>query len=301
MPTRLQSVVENWMKSPVADVADQFGGFSPGVAARLSMTDGRKVFIKAAGPELNPDTPALHRREAAVAARLPDGVPAPRLLFTHDEGGDGWIVMLFEDVDGRNPGMPWTNDDARRLVEGMQLLAVSLSPSPLEMQEVGTVADHFRASVCGWAELLAMGTRLQDEWAMRNLEKLAAIERLAPTATKGRSLIHFDIRADNVLLTRERVYFVDWPHARIGAPWVDLLGLAPSVAMQGGPELDELLGMYKMPAAVSREAITTVLASIAGYFVRSSLKPPPPGIPGVREFQAAQGAAAVRWLKARLG
>ena len=37
---------------------------------------------------------------------------------------------------------------------------------------------------------------------------------------------------------------VDWPHARIGAAWVDLLWFAPSVAMQGGPAPNELLRRF---------------------------------------------------------
>jgi hypothetical protein len=26
-----------------------------------------------------------------------------RFLFSHDEGEGGWIVLVFEDVEGRNP------------------------------------------------------------------------------------------------------------------------------------------------------------------------------------------------------
>ena len=42
------------------------------------------------------------------------------------------------------------------------------------------------------------------------------------------------------------------------------------------------------------------LAAIAGYLTRQSLLPPPPGLPTVRAFQAAQGTIARRWLAARL-
>ncbi|MFC5917444.1 hypothetical protein [Streptomyces pulveraceus] len=42
-------------------------------------------------------------------------------------------------------------------------------------------------------------------------------------------------------------------------------------------------------------------AALTGYFVSSSLKPDPPGLPTPRAFQHAQGAAAPRWLRGRLG
>jgi hypothetical protein len=39
---------------------------------------------------------------------------------------------------------------------------------------------------------------------------------------------------------------------------------------------------------------------VAGYFARQSIKPAPPGLPRIREFQRAQGAVALSWLLGRL-
>ena len=69
-----------------------------GLPTRLWTADGRRVFAKAARPEPNALTPAAHRREAIVAAALPEEAPVPRLLWSHDEGEGGWVV-LFEDVE----------------------------------------------------------------------------------------------------------------------------------------------------------------------------------------------------------
>ena len=56
-----------------------------------------------------------------------------------------------------------------------------------------------------------------DGWSERNLAALAALEAEAPAAAAGDTLLHLDLRADNLLLTPERVLVVDWPHARVGA------------------------------------------------------------------------------------
>ncbi|MFI5631759.1 hypothetical protein ACIA8E_20775 [Streptomyces sp. NPDC051664] len=42
-------------------------------------------------------------------------------------------------------------------------------------------------------------------------------------------------------------------------------------------------------------------AALAGYFLAHSLMPDPPGLPTVRAFQGAQAAAALEWLRGRLG
>jgi hypothetical protein len=74
-----------------------------------------------------------------------------------------------------------------------------------------------------------------DEWSRRHLEKLADLEALAPGAAVGDTLLHFDIRADNVLIGPDgRVWFFDWPHAYVGAAWFDTVAFAPCVTMQGG-------------------------------------------------------------------
>jgi hypothetical protein len=74
------------------------GGFSPGVAVRLRLAGGRRVFLKAVGPEPNPDSPAMHRSEARVAAALPRAAPAARLLWLLDR--HGWVALAFEDGGG---------------------------------------------------------------------------------------------------------------------------------------------------------------------------------------------------------
>src|SRR5438105_15321277 len=50
--------------------------FSPGVAARLRLADGRGLFVEAVGPTLNAESPAIRRREARIVSALPLTVPS---------------------------------------------------------------------------------------------------------------------------------------------------------------------------------------------------------------------------------
>lgn len=43
-----------------------------------------------------------------------------------------------------------------------------------------------------------------------------------------------------------------------------------------------------------------MLAALAGYFLHSSGLPSPPGLPTLRDFQRAQGEAALHRLRRRL-
>ncbi len=259
------------------------------------------MFVKAVGPELNPLSPDFHRREARNAAALPAGTPAPRLLWSHDEGPGGWVVLAFEDIDGRQPAQPWVDHELDLVLAAMERLAAALTPSPLPTGLCGTAGDVFARSVSGWRRLQAEHPVGLDAWSARHIDNLAGLESAAPSAVTGDTLLHLDVRADNILLTADRVYFVDWPHACVGARWVDRVLMAPAVAMQGGPNPEALLRSDPAVVGVEPRAITATVAALAGYFTRQAMQPPPPGLPTVRAFQAAQGAVARQWVSERTG
>ncbi|MFD9336254.1 phosphotransferase family protein [Streptomyces sp. NPDC060028] len=301
VPREVQRLVEARLGSPVESAVTQPGGFSPGVAARVRLADGRRVFLKAVGPEPNPDTPDLHRAEARITAALPAGAPVPPLLMALD--AQGWVVLAFEDVDGRMPTQPWQPDELLRVLAAASDLSVSLNPSPIEAPTVG---DRFSKKFQGWRRLSAAaeegidGLTWLDPWARRNLGRLAEREDGWVAAAAGDALIHGDLRADNILLTEDKVMVVDWPWAALGVPWFDVVAMGPSVIMQsGGPDTMGLLDDHLDAQGAHPEDVTTVLIAIAGYFIHQSVQAAPPGLSTLREFQGAQGEAALLWLRQR--
>ena len=301
VPGRVRAAIEAWLDDRVTVAESAPGGFSPGLAARLQTRDGRRVFVKAVGPEPNPDSSAMHRREIEVVRMLPPEAPVPRLLWSYDEGEEGWVVLVFEDVEGRSPAEPWRPEELDRSLGALAALAGLLTPSPLPRTTVGGVDGWSIIAGGHWRKLVEERPARLDGWSLRHLDRLAELEAGAPEAAAGDTLLHLDLRADNLILTPDRVVVVDWPHARVGAPWVDLLFFAPSVAMQGGPPPEELLSRYPPARHAAPDAITAGVCAIAGFFVGEGLRPAPPGLPTLRAFQIAQGEVARSWLSRRTG
>ena len=289
----VRDAIEERIGGVVVEAITQPGGFSPGLAARVRTGAGRRCFVKAVSELKNPETPGMHRREAEVVAALPREAAVPRLLWTYDE--DGWVALGFEDIEGRMPAQPWRDDELRMVVDGLHRLHDVLTPSPIAST---TAADGFATRIRGWSELKASRAVDLDPWSKTNLDRLVELEAKAPLAASGRTLLNFDVRADNILIAGDNVYFVDWPWARLGAPFVEWLGFAPSVYMQGGPKPGELLRMVELEGVADGD-INAVIASLTGFFLAQSRLPPPPGIPTVRAFQAAQGKIALEWLRER--
>jgi aminoglycoside phosphotransferase (APT) family kinase protein len=289
LPEAVRAVIETAAGGPVVTAASQHGGFSPALASVLTLADGRKVFAKTVTEERNDFAAAAIRREAQVLAGLPEAVPAPRLLWAGDhadETGD-WAILITEAVDGWSPAQPWQPDELRRYLAAAEVLADSLTPSPISALALADDVEAFT----NWATLTEQP----------HAQELIELERGWAAATAGTSLLHGDLRADNFLLTETGFAVVDWPAACVGAPWVDLLLGLPSIAMHGGGDPEKLWANHPLSRGVDPDAVDAVLAGLAGFFLSRSLQPPIPLLPTLRDFQRVQAEVSLRWLAGRRG
>jgi aminoglycoside phosphotransferase len=279
-------------------VVDLAGGFSPGATALLSCP-ASDLFVKAVvGTALNPDSPAMHRREAAISASLPDRPMFPHLVDSYDDGD--WVALAFRAVDGHLPRHPWEESELRSVAAAVASLHEALTPSPCDTAHA---AEYFRSFFNGWRRLAAgdQDAGELNEWARRHLERLAELEAGWVAASQGSTLIHGDLRSDNMLLTADGVVLVDWPHAAVGSPALDLAAWAPSVALEGGPQPEDLFSLQPSWQQMDPDVVIPLVAAVCGFFLSGAALPPPPGLPTLRAFQAAQGQVAMGWLQRLTG
>lgn len=285
IPAAVRAWVERELGSSVVSAKTQQGGFSPGTAARVVTTSGRRAFVKAVGPELNPDTPTLFRNEitAMRAVSLPQ---APILYSTYDDGA--WVGLLLEDIDGALPTHPWRQDDADRVLDALAELTAALTPSP--WPDAPVAAERSRDFLSRWHKVIADQTPVPS-WVRGREEELAAIALAGLDAlAQGNSLAHWDIRADNLLLTDDRVVFVDWAFASRATPWAD------TVFVQA-----EMRSSVRLPVLPDDPGATGFLAGVAGGLLWGSQREAPPGLPTIRTWQREQAEIYLTWLRERLG
>ncbi len=302
LPAWLRRRVNDGLGSPVARAVDRPGGFSPGVAAALTLADGRRAFLKAVSEGSNPESPRIHRREIAVTRALPASVPAPRLLWSLDEAG--WVAFALEFLPGREPRLPWRPADLRRVIAMLDRFAREFTPAPIRLRPFVETHPNLPGHWGALSAARADGTdRLADvdPWAVRHLDRLVELEARCGPATRGDTLVHCDVRADNLLVGPRGAFLVDWPHACLGPPWLDWVLMLPSVAMQGGPAPERLLRRLPAGRAAPAEDVDAVVAAFAGFLVANGRKPDPPGLPTLRAFQRGQAAPALAWLRERAG
>ncbi len=287
VPDHVRGDVEAGLGSPVVSARTQHGGFSPGAAVRLVCADGTRAFVKACGSGLNPDTPDLLRAEIDALAHLPSSVPHARLLAAYDDGA--WVALTLEDVDGRHPAIPWTGRDLAPTLAALERTGRTRAPKRLP-----GFADRAQL-LTAWDEVEADPVAVPDELVDR-LPQLLDLQRTARQVTAGDRLVHWDARADNILLRDGEAVLLDWAWACRGAGWLDTLLLAMDLRVQGGPDPDDVLASSPVTRDVPPDHLAAVVACMLGFWTERARHPAPAGLPTIRAWQQHCAAAAHDWL-----
>lgn len=300
LPAGVRAAVEQRLGSPVVRALTARGGFSPAVAVRLLTADGDRVFAKVV--PAGSHTARLHRREAVVTASLPTSAPTPRLLWTEEV--DAHVVLVLSDVVGSMPRHPWSGADLDTAQRTLDRLVEVLTPPPFDGAR--PVEQELADDVGAWSRVTTdpSARTALGPWTTRNADRLVAL-CAGPVAAgfAGDTLVHLDVRADNLLLTPASptgAVLVDWPWAARGAAWLDRVVLAIDVGVGGG-DPERALASSAPGRDADPAAVTAFLASAAGSWAEVVTAPPPPGMPTLRGFQRAELDVCLRWLRSRTG
>ncbi|MFI6999482.1 phosphotransferase family protein [Nocardia sp. NPDC050175] len=295
LPGEVRAGIERQLGSEVVRADGQRGGFSHGMAARLLLDNGSRVFVKTVRGD--DELAGMYRREADAAGRLPAAVPAARCRFEVELAG--WFVAAFEDVEGARPRLaePGESADVLRTVG---LLAEVLTPSPL--RDVPEFEAELGSAFAGWRGFAEMGVPEDlDDWSVRNLDRLAELAAGWAVGAQGETLLHADLSPGNMVRRPNgEVVVVDWAWACRGAAWVDLVLLAPYFE-DCGVDADQIIAGHPVTKDVDPAAIDAFVCALAGYWAVGSRQPPPPRSPHLRAHQARFARLARDWLRRRVG
>ena len=250
----------------------------------VAFEDGSSAFAKIAAFDYTADWLRLERTNYEVLAGHDY---LPRLLGWHDDGEAPALVI--EDLTGAHWPPPWTSARIDSVLEALS--AVQATPPPEQIQtlfgEMFDIQEGWLPLRAAPARALALGL-FDEAWLEDWGETLA---RAAGEATlEGSTLLHGDVRSDNLCLIGERAVLVDWNWACVGSPLLDVAAWLPSLHHERGPASWEILP--------GQGALASLLA---GFFLEHAGRPPIPQAPHVRRLQLDQGRVALAWACRELG
>ena len=136
---------------------------------------------------------------------------------------------------------------------------------------------------------------------LSHLEEAAALARRFADICGGDTLVHTDVRDDNILLRPDGTALLcDWNWPTLGAAWLD------SVFIMIGPrgdglDVDPVLAERRLTRDLPAEHVDITLALLVGYFLHQGAEPVPPTSPHLRDHQRWQGEVCWDWLCERRG
>lgn len=303
VPARVRAWVEETLGSPVVGTEEQTGGMSPGCATRLRCADGSRAFVKAVGPELNPVTPSLFRREV-VALRLIGADPLWADLLSAYDDEEGWVGLLLEDVEGVQPELD-DDETMALLLSGTDRLSAALAervPDPPPRGAATGLADlstGFRTWASAFDHLEEIPPALLPAWVRAEAAALQETVR-SLAGFSDRRLVHNDIRTDNVLQRPSgELVFLDWGAAGVGPPWTD--ALLARLERVDDPWFDASLASSPALVEAGEDAVTAWLVGFGTWLAHRAHTAVDVNLPTLNAFRARESHRALLAAARRLG
>jgi phosphotransferase family enzyme len=292
LPPMVRRAITERLGSPVTSSVSQDSGFTPGFASVLHCEDGSRHFVKAASLIAQRMFAEAYREEARKLAALPESAPAPRLLWTVE--AYDWFALSTEYVAARAPARPWQTAELRKCVDMLVAAVPVLTPPPAGL-ELPRAAEELAGWPAYWNHLRATRPELP------HLDEAAELAASFAEVTVGSTLVHTDVRDDNLLLAGDgRVLLCDWNWPMVGAAWLDSLFLL--IGPRGdGLDVESVIAGHPLLSTVPPEHVDVVLALVVGYFLKSADDPVPTTSPFIRDAQRWQGEVCWDWLCERRG
>jgi aminoglycoside phosphotransferase (APT) family kinase protein len=187
-------------------------------------------------------------------------------------------------------------DDLDAVLDALEEVADALTPPPAGL-DLDTAGNDFAPLLEGWPTLRERRTDLDPA----HLAEAEALARRYAEVVDGDTLVHTDIRSDNVLLDPDgRALVCDWNWPVRGAAWFD--SFAALIGPRGeGLDVDAVIAERRLLRDVDPEAYDINLALYVGYFFLQCELPVPPTSPHIRDHQRWQGEVCWDWLAERRG
>lgn len=185
-------------------------------------------------------------------------------------------ILILEDLSTGHWPPPWNSDQVQKVLDVIKRVA------DLRVDIELPSLKRFEAELQGWKKIkedpsafLGLGL-VTPQWLDGALPKL--IEAESKANLNGDSILHTDIRSDNICFLNDKIYLVDWNWTVRGNVMFDILAWLPSLHAEGGPTPWSF--GFNEPELIS---------ALAGFHAFSAYQPP--------NFK---GAEAIRALQLKL-
>jgi len=253
------------------------GGYTNALKYIVTFSDGSSFFVKSAADD---ETAKWLRAEYQIYSSLSVSF-LPHCIAWIDQGHP---ILVLEDLSAGMWPPPWREDMIQRTLSLLSDLA-QITPV-LPLPSLASILPQLN----GWKQIatdpkafLNLGF-VTSAWWDRSFAFLCATE--LHVSLEGDSLVHTDIRSDNLCFLPDRTVLIDWN-------W----------AVKGNPEFDKI---YWLGTAYAENALLPweygvtqkeLVVALAGFYAHQASLPAPAGAFGthIRGLQSSLAKAFIDW------
>ncbi len=276
------SIVLSITGKKAVQYVDVEGGYTRAERKIVTLENGERVFLKAA---TDTDTADWLRAEHKVYKNLSAPFLPKFIGFEDDQKNP---VLILEDLSRSDWSVSWDKHRVKQVLDVLEKMSKIALPGGFKLP----CLEEKRYEFASWKlveknpdQFLQLGL-CSKTWLDRALPQLIEIDQKAPLS--GNSLLHFDIRSDNICFTDDQIVLVDWNWACKGNSHFDLIAWLPSLMLEGGPSPDEIF-----PEAENGDFKLGAL--LAGFWAFQAGQPPPHPGSTVRKLQLNQLKVILPW------
>ena len=257
------------------------GGIARAIRGQVTLVDGRRLFVKMMDNEITPRCEELMQREAHVS-RLLRSCPQTPVLQRHCRDV-GRFALYFDWVDASDT--PPKRNDIPAIVAHFARWSDFGSVTLQRFDELEPLLFSRQAYETAFDLIDSTGLGKRD-WE-------GALEGL----TSACSLLHADLRLDNVIWAADGGWVVDWAWGCLGHPIFDRLMFLNDVALRGVGGLNaNAIDQVAFDGKPTKHA-KVALAQLAGAYHIYARQPDIAAVPGLRKFQQRQAEGFLGWLE----
>lgn len=295
-----------------------WGGYSASASFHVKTASGTSYFVKGS-----------HDQEMAHGAKiLAQEIDfyqnwsllkekGPKFLGSaHQEDEDGWHLGVWEYLPEAKQVSVETEEDIEKLCRAIGAYHFNVKQRPAfapKMAETQFVRNFLDTDLL-WPriyykeevrkEFLAafQNPEQTQDWLIDSypalIKALSRIQYIEKNAEKRQAMLHFDLRLDNIVSSRDDIYVIDWPNLCWGPALFDIVHLSAYISAHTSYSASQICRIYQYCHSVSYkpEDILAVIASLSGYYGQHFYKSAPEAMPRLRQMQKQIFTSLLDWF-----
>lgn len=249
-------------------------GYSP--AARwIFEANGLSFFAKVG---TTTQTSKHLRREILAYDRIRGDFMPIRIASADHESAP---ILILEDLSDYHWPPPWRHGQVDAVLDQIANIHESSADLPTFGELHGQLPSSWQIVADDTRPFLSLGL-VSHSWLQQSLPQL--LEAESQCATEGHAVTHWDIRSNKICIRKPAIKLIDWNNACLGNPKLDLAFWLPSLANEGGPRPESVLGDEP-----------EIAACVSGFFAARAGLREIHNAPRVRLVQRQQLGRALPW------